>query len=278
MRGKTLITINVKALFCHAMTDSSLLLSLNVPVFFPGNAGRAPGTPGPGGRGPDRIRPGPGWPRRSQAVRGFFLVLTGKVKLFRLLRGRQGADRLRVVGPGEPFCLGSLFGEGVFPAHAETLARSRLVFFPGEVLRTWPAGPHDPFLFPAGDVQAAQGGHGTDRVLVVKGLSGRIAGFFLLTPGTRSAAVGVWWPWASVSRELAKNRGGHARGPSRALGRMGRQGLAWCVVSGPGDRDSRPPGSRGRGGLGEGGAGAVIPAMPSRPAVRDGMAGGEVRG
>ncbi|QLA18426.1 Crp/Fnr family transcriptional regulator [Desulfolutivibrio sulfoxidireducens] len=160
----------------------------------------------------------------SEAVRGFFLVLTGKVKLFKL--SEDGKEQtLYVFGPGEPFCLGSLFGEGRFPAHAQTLARSRLVFFSGEVLEDMAR--RDPsILFHFLRVVSRRLKEAMEMIesLSLRGLPGRIAGFLLHAreedrDGRRLVALGI------SQRELAKIVGATPEALSRALGRMGRQGL-----------------------------------------------------
>ena len=137
------------------------------------------------------------------AVRGFFLVLTGRVKLFKL--GDDGKEQtLYVFGPGEPFCLGALFGEGLFPAHAETLVRSRLVFFSGQVLEDMAR--RDPsILFHFLRVVSGRLKEAMEMIesLSLKGLPGRIAGFLLHAreeerDGRRLVALGI------SQRELAE--------------------------------------------------------------------------
>jgi CRP/FNR family transcriptional regulator len=205
------------------MTDSSLLLTLKSLSFFremPAAHLERLALGAVARTYPARTRVA----SESQAVRGFFLVLTGKVKLFRL--SEDGKEQtVYVFGPGEPFCLGSLFGEGVFPAHAETLARSRLVFFPGEVLEDMAR--QDPtILFYFLRVMARRLKEAMELIesLSLKGLPGRIAGFLLHARheergGRRLVALGI------SQRELAKIVGATPEALSRALGRMGRQGL-----------------------------------------------------
>ncbi|QJA06379.1 Crp/Fnr family transcriptional regulator [Thermosulfurimonas marina] len=62
-------------------------------------------------------------------ARGFFLVLEGRVKVYRLsARGRQ--QILHVFGPGEAFAEAALFSEARYPAWAEALEKTRVLFFP----------------------------------------------------------------------------------------------------------------------------------------------------
>ncbi len=60
---------------------------------------------------------------------GFYLVAEGLVKIYRLsARGRQ--QILHVLGPGEVFAEAALFSGSRYPAWAETLAPSEIIFFP----------------------------------------------------------------------------------------------------------------------------------------------------
>ena len=60
---------------------------------------------------------------------GFYLVVTGRVKVFKLsLEGKE--QILHLIGPGEPLGEVPVFIGSSFPAHAEAMAESRLLFFP----------------------------------------------------------------------------------------------------------------------------------------------------
>jgi len=60
---------------------------------------------------------------------GFYLVADGKVKIFKLSpAGKEHS--LHIFGPGEPFGEVAAFHGQPFPASAETLAPSRLLYFP----------------------------------------------------------------------------------------------------------------------------------------------------
>ncbi|HBT96509.1 MAG TPA: transcriptional regulator [Desulfobulbaceae bacterium] len=60
---------------------------------------------------------------------GFYLVADGKVKIFKLSPGGK-EHILHIFGPGEPFGEVAVFRGWPFPANAETLAASRLLYFP----------------------------------------------------------------------------------------------------------------------------------------------------
>ncbi len=63
---------------------------------------------------------------------GFYVVITGKVKVYKL--SPDGKEQiLHILGPGEPFAEVPVFAGQRFPANAEALEESRLFFFPGPV-------------------------------------------------------------------------------------------------------------------------------------------------
>jgi CRP/FNR family transcriptional regulator, dissimilatory nitrate respiration regulator len=60
---------------------------------------------------------------------GFYVVITGKVKVYKL--APDGKEQiLHIFGPGEPFAEVPIFAGQRFPANAEALEESRLFFFP----------------------------------------------------------------------------------------------------------------------------------------------------
>lgn len=60
---------------------------------------------------------------------GFFMVLEGRVKIFKMsLQGKE--QILHIFGEGEPFGEVPVFHGQPFPASAETLLKSRLLYFP----------------------------------------------------------------------------------------------------------------------------------------------------
>ena len=74
--------------------------------------------------------------RRGQTIflegdegNGFYVVNTGKVKIYKL--SPDGKEQiLHIFGPGEPFAEVPVFAGQRFPANAEALEESRLFFFP----------------------------------------------------------------------------------------------------------------------------------------------------
>ena len=66
---------------------------------------------------------------------GFYLVASGKVKIYKL--SPEGKERiLHIVHPGSSFAEAAIFGNGLYPAYAEPLETSRLIFFPKEEFLT----------------------------------------------------------------------------------------------------------------------------------------------
>jgi len=67
----------------------------------------------------------------GERAEGFFIVLDGKVKVYKL--SSEGKERiLHVVHPGGTFAEAAIFGNGLYPAYAEPLLASRLLFIPKE--------------------------------------------------------------------------------------------------------------------------------------------------
>jgi CRP/FNR family transcriptional regulator, dissimilatory nitrate respiration regulator len=60
---------------------------------------------------------------------GFFLVVTGKIKVFKM--SPEGKEQiLHILGPGEPVGQVAVFAGVSFPANAQAITKSRLLFFP----------------------------------------------------------------------------------------------------------------------------------------------------
>lgn len=60
---------------------------------------------------------------------GFYVVATGMVKIFKVsLEGKEHI--MRIVAPGEAFAQVSVYAGGAFPASAQAIAKSHLLFFP----------------------------------------------------------------------------------------------------------------------------------------------------
>ena len=65
----------------------------------------------------------------GEEARGFYVILSGKVKLYKI--SPEGKEQiLHVVGAPDTFAEAALFLEGSYPAFAEVLSDSQLLFFP----------------------------------------------------------------------------------------------------------------------------------------------------
>lgn len=60
---------------------------------------------------------------------GFYVIINGKVKIYKI--SFDGKEQiLHILGPGEPFAEVAVFAGVNYPAHAQTLEKSRVLFFP----------------------------------------------------------------------------------------------------------------------------------------------------
>jgi CRP-like cAMP-binding protein len=67
--------------------------------------------------------------REGDRADGFFIVVSGKVKVFKL--SKEGKEQiLHVLEAGQTFAEAVIFEGGGYPAHAETLADTELLFLP----------------------------------------------------------------------------------------------------------------------------------------------------
>lgn len=65
----------------------------------------------------------------GEEASGFYVVISGRVKIFKL--SMEGKEQiLHFVGQGESFGEAPMFAGGRFPAHAEAIDKSRVFFFP----------------------------------------------------------------------------------------------------------------------------------------------------
>lgn len=66
---------------------------------------------------------------QGEEARGFYVVVCGKVKIYKL--SSAGKERvLHIVQPGESFADAAIFDDGCYPAFAETIMKTTLLFIP----------------------------------------------------------------------------------------------------------------------------------------------------
>lgn len=67
--------------------------------------------------------------RQGEPVEGFFVLVSGSVKIYKLsANGREHI--LHIVKSGQPFAEAAVFMPGGYPAFAEALLKSKVLFFP----------------------------------------------------------------------------------------------------------------------------------------------------
>lgn len=153
---------------------------------------------------------------------GLYIVLEGRVKIFKL--SAEGKEQiLHIFGAGEPFAEVAVFSGTTYPAHAESLARSQLVFLPKdkfvELIR------QNPSL--AMNMLASVSRRLKQFAAMIEALSlqevpGRLANHFLLLfdqQGTGAIQLGI------TKGQLASLLGTIPETLSRILSRMIKQGL-----------------------------------------------------
>lgn len=176
--------------------------------------------------------------------RGFFVVVSGRVKLFKLSpEGRE--QTVYAFGPGEPFCLCSVFEGERFPANAAALEPSRVLVAPPDVFEAV-ARAEPSLLF---NILLVLSRRLKEAMTLVESLSlkevpQRVAAYLLQAP-----AEGGVVDLPVTHRELAKIVGTTPESLSRSLKRMAgrglvsvagrriaildREGLAACSEEGP---------------------------------------------
>ncbi len=66
---------------------------------------------------------------------GFYVIVSGLIRIYKL--SPEGKEQiLHVFGPDEPFAEAAVFSGARFPAHAQSLQKSRVFFFPRDAFTT----------------------------------------------------------------------------------------------------------------------------------------------
>jgi len=60
-------------------------------------------------------------------AQGFYIIKSGKVKIYKISSGGK-TQIIHIFGPGEPFGEAAIFMENTFPAYAETISGSELIY------------------------------------------------------------------------------------------------------------------------------------------------------
>lgn len=155
--------------------------------------------------------------------RGFYVVVEGLVKVYKL--SPEGKEQtLHVLGPGEPFGQVAVYAGRSFPANAEAIAPTELLFFPrGAFVALITANPSLALSMLA--VLSARLREFTDQIegLALKEVPGRLAAYLLQLAETQGARDAV--QLTLRKGEIAGLLGTTPETLSRMLGRLAVQGL-----------------------------------------------------
>lgn len=153
------------------------------------------------------------------AAQGLHLLVAGRVKLFRM--SEEGREQtIFIFGPGEPFCLCSVFSDGQLPANLAALEPSTvLVIPPGELERLVAEDPG--MLLMILRVMSRRLKEAMDMIdaLSLRQLPSRLAAYIL------TSAQGGVMTLPITHRELAKIVGATPEALSRSLRKMSEAGL-----------------------------------------------------
>lgn len=168
------------------------------------------------------FRPGDLIIGEEDPARAFFVVLSGKVKLYK--SSAEGKEQtLYVLGPGEPFGLCTAFAVESFPASAMALEEGSLLVIPGPVIEE--IAVREPSLLL--NIIRVLSRRLKESMALVESLSlmeipRRLATYLLsLSPGVSDESVTL----PVTQRELAKILGATPEALSRAIKKMSTEGL-----------------------------------------------------
>ncbi|GAB7023500.1 Crp/Fnr family transcriptional regulator [Salidesulfovibrio brasiliensis] len=155
----------------------------------------------------------------NKATQGMHVLLSGKVKLFKL--SEEGKEQtIFVFGPGEPFCLCSTFSDGKMPANLSALEDSQVMFITPEELESM---VHEDasVLLTMMRVMSRRLKEAMEMIdsLALKQIPSRLAAYFLSQQQEGNVELGMSY------RELSKIIGVTPEALSRTLKKMAGDGL-----------------------------------------------------
>jgi CRP/FNR family transcriptional regulator len=154
---------------------------------------------------------------------GFYIVVGGLIKIFKL--APNGKEQiLHIIGPGEPFGEVAVFAGRSFPANAEALEDSQLLFFPRDAfVKLISRNPH--LALQMLSVLSMRLRQFTVQVesLSLKEVPGRLASYLLLLAEEQADSDGAVLP--IPKRQLASLLGTIPETLSRIFAKMAGQGL-----------------------------------------------------
>ncbi|HUT84604.1 MAG TPA: Crp/Fnr family transcriptional regulator [Thermodesulfobacteriota bacterium] len=154
---------------------------------------------------------------------GLYVTLSGRVKVFKL--SPDGKEQiLHIIGPGEPFGEVPMFAGEYFPANAETIEETRILFFPRasfmELIRREPSLAMNMLSILSMRLRQFSS---LIEDLSLKEVSGRLAAYLLYLSDRDHSSDKLELDIAKV--QLASLLGTIPETLSRILGRMDSQGL-----------------------------------------------------
>jgi CRP-like cAMP-binding protein len=154
---------------------------------------------------------------------GFYIVTTGKIKIFKV--SPEGKEQiLHIYGPGQPFGEVPVFSGQHFPANAQAVEKSRLLFFPRQAFIDLIAA-HPSLALNMLAMLSMRLRQFTVQVenLSLKEVPGRLASYLLYLSEEQASANDIRLP---ISKgQLASLLGTIPETLSRILGKMSAQGI-----------------------------------------------------
>ena len=159
----------------------------------------------------------------GEKAKGFYVITLGRVKIFKL--SSEGKEQiLHILGPGEPFGEVPMFSGGHFPAHAEALEESNILFFPRvafiELIKKEPLLAMN--MLAVLSKRLREFTHLIED-LSLKEVSGRLAAYFLYLSDREKGACEL--ELNITKTQLAAILGTIPETLSRILGKMNSQGI-----------------------------------------------------
>jgi CRP/FNR family transcriptional regulator len=155
--------------------------------------------------------------------RGFYVVISGRIKIFKL--SFEGKEQiLHILGPGEPFGEVPVFAGQKFPAHSQTLDKSRVFYFSREELLNLIKG-HPDIALNMLSVLSKRLRQFTNMIddLSLKEVPGRLASHLLYLSDLQKDSSNV--ALTITKSQLASLLGTIPETLSRILGKMTGQGI-----------------------------------------------------
>lgn len=154
---------------------------------------------------------------------GFFIIVSGRVKIYKL--SAQGKEQtLHIFGPGQPVGEAAVFAGDTFPAHAECIDETRLIFLPGEpfldLIRT---NPEIGLAMLAAISKRLTMFTALIEDLALKEVPHRLAAYLLNLAGDLAKPRPI--PLDITKKQLAAVLGSTPETVSRILARFAREGL-----------------------------------------------------